>query len=84
MAKKLRLRVLLQVCALLGGAMTLLGQEPPSVAEACAWCTGPYTCTGNIKENGYTGCKVEGGAKCEHTGNACFYSCTGPGCDLPD
>ncbi|MEX1128524.1 MAG: hypothetical protein WEB50_08170 [Vicinamibacterales bacterium] len=72
MIKNLKLRMLLTAFALLAGAMTLASQEPPSTAEACSWCTGPHTCD-DIDDDGYTGCKIETGQLCEHTGNVCFF-----------
>lgn len=70
MTKRMRLRVMLQLCAFVGGAAALSSQEPSTVAEACAWCTGPYECTGQL-DDGYDGCKIEGASKCEHTGKEC-------------
>lgn len=70
MAKHIMLRTLLQLCALVGGAAALSGQEP-TVADACAWCTGPYKCE-EIDDDGWAGCKIESGKLCEHYGNECI------------
>ncbi|MEX1128523.1 MAG: hypothetical protein WEB50_08165 [Vicinamibacterales bacterium] len=72
MIKNLKLRMLLTVFALLAGAMTLASHEPPSTAEACAWCTGPHTCQ-DIDDDGFAGCKVEKAQLSKHTGDDCIF-----------
>jgi len=74
MANRMVTAGVLRIAALVGGALSIANQHalPPAVS-ACAWCTGPYTCTGNMTEHGWSGCRVQAGSYCEHTGNPCFY-----------
>jgi len=71
MTRGVKTTLLLQLLALSGGAAAIGAQKAlPATVDACAWCTGPYICNGNVAV-GFEGCNVVGGHLCSHTGPKC-------------